>query len=261
VAPARLCAHLLQYPGVELKTGCTIAALDYTSAQGWSLLDQAGRILAIAPVVILANAAGARHFQQTEYLPLSQVRGQVSYVPATPASSDLRTVLSFDGYLTPALQGRHSLGATFDRDSDGAELVIADHLRNLRNLEQAAPALHNALAVADAATLTGRVAFRTYAGELPVVGPAPDAVFYRREYAALAKGQLRKSYPDAQYHPGLYLNLAHGARGITTTPLAAEILAAYIDGEPQPVPESLRQALHPGRFLIRQLRKGINNGK
>ncbi len=255
MAPGRLCARLLQYPGVELKTDCRVATLDYSTAQGWRLYDQSGRMLATAHVVILANADGAGRLPQTDYLPLSRVRGQVSHVPATRASDALRTVLSFDGYITPSVQGMHNLGATFDRDNEDAGLAAADHARNLRNLETVAPALHRALAVEDAAALPGRVAFRTYAGELPVVGPAPDAGFYRREYAALAKGQLRKSYPDAAYHPGLYLNLAHGARGVTTTPLAAEIIAAYIEGEPQPVPESLRQALHPGRFLIRQLRK------
>jgi tRNA 5-methylaminomethyl-2-thiouridine biosynthesis bifunctional protein len=205
--------------------------------------------------VILANADGAANIAQTDFLPLSRVRGQVSYVAATTASADLRCVLSFDGYITPALQGCHSLGATFERANDQVELAARDHLRNLENLEQAAPALRRALAVTDAAALPGRVSFRTYAGELPVVGPAPEADFYLREYAGLAKGRLRKAYAQAAYQPGLYLNLAHGARGVTTTPLAAEMIAAYLEGEPQPVPESLRQALHPGRFLIRRLRK------
>jgi tRNA 5-methylaminomethyl-2-thiouridine biosynthesis bifunctional protein len=259
VAPARLCEQLLQCPGVELTTDCSVAAMEHTSAAGWRLLDPAGRMLAAAPVVILANADGARLLPQTDYLPLNRVRGQVSHVPATEASTALRTVLSFDGYITPAIQGVHNLGATFDRDNPDTRLATADHLHNLRNLENAAPALHRALAVTDAAALPGRVAFRTYAGELPVVGPAPDAAFFRREYAALAKGQLRKSYPDAAYHPGLLLNLAHGARGVTTTLLAAEMIAAYLESEPQPVPESLRQALHPGRFLIRQLKKNRTN--
>ncbi|HEX5056385.1 MAG TPA: bifunctional tRNA (5-methylaminomethyl-2-thiouridine)(34)-methyltransferase MnmD/FAD-dependent 5-carboxymethylaminomethyl-2-thiouridine(34) oxidoreductase MnmC [Gammaproteobacteria bacterium] len=259
VDPARVCAHLLNHPAIELKTGCAVAALNYQIADGrageWRLYDQAGHVLGAAPAVILANAAGAAGFAQTDYLPLSRVRGQVSYVTATAASAALNCVLSFDGYITPALQGCHSLGATFDRGNDEMELAVADHLRNLENLEQAAPALRRALAVADAAALPGRVSFRTYAGALPVVGPAPEAAFYLKEYAGLAKGQLRKAYPKAACHPGLYLNLAHGARGVTTTPLAAEMIAAYIEGEPQPVPESLRQALHPGRFLIRQLKK------
>jgi tRNA 5-methylaminomethyl-2-thiouridine biosynthesis bifunctional protein len=167
----------------------------------------------------------------------------------------LRAVLSFNGYITPAAEGAHSLGATFDRGNAEERLLAEDHLRNLRNLEKAAPGLRRALGAVDTATLPGRVAFRGYAGELPAVGPAPDADFYLKEYAGLAKGQLRKSYPEALCHPGLYLNLGHGARGVTTAPLAAEIIAAYAEGEPQPVPESLRRALHPGRFLIRQLRK------
>jgi tRNA 5-methylaminomethyl-2-thiouridine biosynthesis bifunctional protein len=259
VDPARACAHLLDHPAIEFKPGCAVTALSYQIEDGrageWRLYDRAGNPLGAAPAVILANADGGAGFAQTDYLPLSRVRGQVSYVAATSASAALRCVLSFDGYITPTLRGCHSLGATFERDNDQLELVAADHLRNLGNLEQAAPALRRALAVTDASALPGRVSFRVYAGELPVVGPAPEADFYLREYSGLAKGQLRKDYPQAAYHAGLYLNLAHGARGVTTTPLAAEMIAAYLEGEPQPVPESLRQALHPGRFLIRRLRK------
>ncbi|HEY3486591.1 MAG TPA: bifunctional tRNA (5-methylaminomethyl-2-thiouridine)(34)-methyltransferase MnmD/FAD-dependent 5-carboxymethylaminomethyl-2-thiouridine(34) oxidoreductase MnmC [Gammaproteobacteria bacterium] len=257
VAPRRLCEHLLHHPAIELRTSTAVASMEHNSSEGWTLFDRQGHILAVADIVILANAGGGAQFPQVDYLSLRAVRGQVSYVPVTAASAALRTVLSFDGYITPALEGRHSLGATFDRDNTDPAPTTADHRRNLQNLEQAAPHVHRALTVADAGRLEGRVAFRTYAGELPVVGPAPDAAFYRREYAGLAKGQLHLPYPCGEYHPGLYLNLAHGARGVTTTPLAAEMIAAYADNEPQPLPEPVRQALHPGRFIVRRLRRGI----
>ena len=53
------------------------------------------------------------------------------------------------------------------------------------------------------------------------------------------------------------MNVAHGSRGVTTTPLAAEILAAYINNEMQPVPESIRRGLQPARFLIKALQRNL----
>jgi tRNA 5-methylaminomethyl-2-thiouridine biosynthesis bifunctional protein len=53
VAPARVCESLLRHPGVELKTGCAVAALECVpgaaSVPCWRLLDAAGRVLAVAP--------------------------------------------------------------------------------------------------------------------------------------------------------------------------------------------------------------------
>ncbi|WP_372765686.1 hypothetical protein, partial [Litorivivens sp.] len=55
----------------------------------------------------------------------------------------------------------------------------------------------------------------------------------------------------------LYLNVAHGSRGLTSTPLAAEILASQICGEVPPLPRELLRALSPSRFLIRDIIRGI----
>jgi len=52
---------------------------------------------------------------------------------------------------------------------------------------------------------------------------------------------------------GLYVNTAHGSRGLITTPLAGELLAAWLDGEPLPLPRAIAEACHPNRFLLRKL--------
>jgi len=59
--------------------------------------------------------------------------------------------------------------------------------------------------------------------------------------------------PD--YLPGLYINAAHGANGLATTPLAGEYLAALICGEPLPMLQEDIQAFHPLRYLVRELKK------
>ena len=43
-------------------------------------------------------------------------------------------------------------------------------------------------------------------------------------------------------------NLGHGSRGITHTPLSAEIVAAQLTGEPSPTGNYVLEALNPLRF-------------
>ena len=51
--------------------------------------------------------------------------------------------------------------------------------------------------------------------------------------------------------PGLYGLLGYASRGLTWAPLAAELLAAQLEGEPIPIELALLQALDPARFLLR----------
>ena len=53
--------------------------------------------------------------------------------------------------------------------------------------------------------------------------------------------------------PGLYLNTAHGSRGLSSTPLVAQLLASMICAEPLPMSRVLQRALAPSRFLVRDL--------
>ncbi|MEQ8516357.1 MAG: amino acid oxidase, partial [Chromatocurvus sp.] len=88
---------------------------------------------------------------------------------------------------------------------------------------------------------------------LPMVGPAPDRPDWRQRYAGLAHNARLAIPLEGTYHPGLFVNTAHGSRGLTTTPLAAELIAALACGEPAPVSRSLLRALAPARFIIRDI--------
>jgi tRNA 5-methylaminomethyl-2-thiouridine biosynthesis bifunctional protein len=46
-----------------------------------------------------------------------------------------------------------------------------------------------------------------------------------------------------------------GSRGLSYAPLSAEILASELAGETAILDEDLRLALHPARFMIRDLKK------
>ena len=84
----------------------------------------------------------------------------------------------------------------------------------------------------------------------------PDVPAYRRDYADIRHGRPVESHAPATYRRGLYVLGGLGSRGFQTGPLAAEVLADQMTGQPSALPASLLAAIHPGRFLIRALKRG-----
>ena len=66
------------------------------------------RLLASAPVVILAAAAEVRRFDACAGLPLKRIRGQITRLPATVGSRALRTVVCAEGYVAPPRGDEHT---------------------------------------------------------------------------------------------------------------------------------------------------------
>jgi tRNA 5-methylaminomethyl-2-thiouridine biosynthesis bifunctional protein len=226
VNPPALCRALTDIPGIAIKTGEEATALIHRE-KIWEVHGEEG-LLAQAPVVIVAGAAHTRRFTQTAHLPLRSIRGQITHLPATRKSAALSTALCTEGYIAPARQKVHTVGATYGNLEDTLELRVADHAENLAMLSQLAPALYAALGGdgLQPEALDGRAACRcNVADYLPLVGGVSPAM------------------------PGLYVNTGHGSRGLITTMLAAEALAAELEGEPAPLPDTLMSAISPGRFF------------
>ena len=72
-------------------------------------------------------------------------------------------------------------------------------------------------------------------------------------YGPLRKNAKQLIRQKGDYVPGLYINTAHGSRGLSSAPLCAEMLASQICGEPPPLSSELSRALSPARFLVRDL--------
>ncbi|MFN3586899.1 MAG: FAD-dependent 5-carboxymethylaminomethyl-2-thiouridine(34) oxidoreductase MnmC, partial [Moraxellaceae bacterium] len=246
--------HLLATPGITLRTEARVAALATDDDGDWLALGAEGTCLASAPVLVLAGGLGMRMLPEARGLPLKPVRGQISRVPPSPASRALRTVLCYGGYLSPLLPGdEHCLGATFQPGREDVVETEEDHRQNRAGLRQLLPALADSLpATSD---WQGRAALRCQSPDyLPMVGPLGDVATMAADYAGLADGRVQH-YPPLAVRPGLYANLAHGAKGFTNALLSAEILAAELCGEPAPVSRACLDALHPMRFVIRALRR------
>ncbi|HZX18765.1 MAG TPA: bifunctional tRNA (5-methylaminomethyl-2-thiouridine)(34)-methyltransferase MnmD/FAD-dependent 5-carboxymethylaminomethyl-2-thiouridine(34) oxidoreductase MnmC [Pseudomonas sp.] len=254
VHPPALCELLSQQPTIQLQLHQEALELrrDGDSWQAWN----GEQLLASASVVVLASAAEIKGFNQAAHLPLKRIRGQISRLPATAASRALSTVVCAEGYVAPVRQDEHTLGASFDFNSDDLTLNSADHASNLHLLEEISPELANRLNVAALSPeqLQGRAAFRcTSPDYLPIVGPLADAAAFAEAYAVLSKDARQVPETPCPWLDGLYINSGHGSRGLITAPLSGELIAAWLNDEPLPVPADVAQACHPNRFSLRAL--------
>jgi tRNA 5-methylaminomethyl-2-thiouridine biosynthesis bifunctional protein len=198
------------------------ATVDRLEREGssWRALDAAGRVIAQAPTLVLANAFDARRLLPEARLPLSAVRGQVTYLPPTDARS-LDIVVSGSGYVAPLPGGGHCIGASYRHDDPDASVRPEEHEENLRRAEAMLPGFTAGL---DGAALRGWTGYRaTVPDRLPIFG-ASDV-------------------------PGIHLATGLGSRGLLWAPLGAELLASALEGDPLPLSRDHAGAISPRRFL------------
>lgn len=257
--PRRLIEVLLAQSNIEFLGGIRIENLQPTAlnaTQGWQVTSRAPLPQpledAVFDAVIITGGMDSAGFHQTAELPLRPVRGQITQVAATPATTRIRHAINYEGYFNPARAGQHTFGATFQPNCTDLHPRPEDHAENWKNLRSALPAIGAALDAAGPAQ--GRVGIRCQTPDyLPIVGPVPHADWYRLAYADLATGFLKRRFPVGQYWPGLYISVGHGSRGITSSYFAAETIASYLHGEPHLADRAVLEAIHPARFLIRDL--------
>jgi tRNA 5-methylaminomethyl-2-thiouridine biosynthesis bifunctional protein len=257
VHPPALCQAQAAQANIELLSHQEALELRKIDDQ-WQAFD-GERLLASAAVVVLAGAAEIKRFAQSAELPLKRIRGQITCLAETPQSQALTTVVCAEGYVAPARLGEHTLGASFDFNNDDLNPTTAEHVGNLAMLEEISTDLVTRLHIGEQLVedLQGRAAFRcTSPDYLPIVGPLADREAFLEAYAALSKDA--RLVPDiaCPWLDGLYVNSGHGSRGLITAPLSGELLAAWLDNEPLPLPRSVAEACHPNRFALRRLIRG-----
>jgi tRNA 5-methylaminomethyl-2-thiouridine biosynthesis bifunctional protein len=174
-------------------------------------------------IVILANASDALKLHPVPHLRLRRVRGQLTYLPED-ALEPPHVVVLRGGMILPPVERLCVLGASFDIDDEDEAVRKDSHAANLQRLERMI------LQKTTAEPLQGRVAFRTVAPDrLPVVGRLGENV---------------------------YGAFAFGSRGLIWAALAAEVVAAELEGDPAPLEGSLLEALAPERFSARAKSRG-----
>jgi len=228
--PAAWCRLLLDHPSIAVETA-SVAGID---ALGLPIAVSGERIQADAVVLCIAGAALG--MENMPALPLRLIRGQVSECRATAASSGWRRAHCHNGYLTPAIDGLHCVGATFNLRDPEPLPRDSDDRANLDRLKSNLPERWGQMGGDGIAIVDRRVAFRCQANDyLPVAGLSPGA----------------RNSSDVP----LLLNLAHGSRGIGGTPLVADLIADLISAMPGCVDAAMASVLDPVRFDARAHRR------
>ena len=216
--------------------------------EGWRV--QTNHSVYESDAVIICNAASANCFEQTTALNLQPVRGQVSYLNSKMA---INTVICDKGYAVPLDNQQLLIGATFSRDDSSEQIKAEDHVQNLKqynnSLRESSSCLDDIKG--------GRASVRAMtADRLPIVGAVPDFSYYQSQYSDLSKGKKASTYKAAEYHKGLYINAGHGSRGLTSSFLCADLIAALVSNTALPVDAGVVAKLHPARFIIKRLLSG-----
>lgn len=235
VRPAAWCRHLLDHALIRPSRSQVIA---FSAGTRPAVTTADGQRLS-ADALILATATDTRNLPGLAWLPTGISRGQLSHVAATEASVQWTQPLCHAGYLIPAVDGLHCVGASYDRQRSEPVIDPADDAFNLEQLARHLPEHHAALGGHQARIISSRAALRCESPDrVPLAGIAPDP-------SHLPHRQL----------DNVYLNIAHGSRGLTHTPLCAELLADTISQRPVSVEPEIRQALAPERFVLRKRRR------
>ena len=221
IDPICLTNHLAK--GAETHFGFSVVSMRRDDGK-YHLIAGDGRQLTCDQLVVAAGAdlAALHQMLAIQGITIDVTSGQVSHVPETAALTGLRAGISFGGYLTPAKDGFHELGATFDREGN-IEILASAHLHNKQLLPHGFGD-----GLPDPASYGARVSRRaSTADRNPVCGKINDDLFIL--------GSL-------------------GARGLTLAPLLGDMLAAEILGMPVTLARDIRRGLDPYRFRLRASR-------
>ena len=245
--PQQLCSALLQHAHITVRDHAPVQALT-RAGDGWRVTLANGEAMEAAQCCI--TAAHESTVLLADYgINLGCVGGQVSAFLRNDAAAPLRSILCHSGYVIPISQPRvgsaepfaagvsdseqsverrsqpkgtrspsiqsYLVGATYHRD-DMLSVTDDRHTQNRAALMEILPQLTSV------ETVGGRSSIRaTTPDRLPFIGAVDD---------------------------GLYVATGFGSRGLLSAPLAAEMIASAIAGEPPPVTAALLRALNPLRF-------------
>lgn len=207
--------------------------------------------------VVIANGHLFDQFSQSRQVPLGKVKGQVSHIPTTETLKQLKTVLCYDGYMTPVNpnNGHHCIGASYDRGHLDNEFDSVAQQENGDKLRKCVPNQSWPLQV-DTSSNQSRQGIRCVSRDhLPFVGNLGHFDQIKASYSNLQQMAIEDAEQIPQY-PNLFCMLGLGSRGLSSAPLLAETLASQICGDPLPLPVDVLENLHPSRMWVRKLRKG-----
>lgn len=248
LVPGDLCDYWVSGQNrISLHDNIDIHELNKTDS-GWQLINDQQKVIDEGQLVVLANSNNVNDLIPQGPLPLVPVRGQLTYF-TSPSSSNEHAVVCNRGHVIPRQSG-YWVGATHQRNNNNLSATVTDDRTNHLTLTSL-----NHVDSFNADTEQSWVGIRcTTPDRLPLAGGIPDQDFYHKHYRDLHHGRTHQSFPPARYIDGLYVCTGLGSRGVTQALYTAECLGEIITGKRQ-TSDSILSALHPGRFLLKQLRR------
>ncbi|EJG3309552.1 bifunctional tRNA (5-methylaminomethyl-2-thiouridine)(34)-methyltransferase MnmD/FAD-dependent 5-carboxymethylaminomethyl-2-thiouridine(34) oxidoreductase MnmC [Campylobacter upsaliensis] len=199
-------------------------------------------------ILIYALGADAKDFLHYEAMLLSRVRGQLTHLKPFFKTE---FPLSSKAYICPPKSNLQVIGATYDRLNTNPKGQRKDDEENLEKIKEFLKGDE------EIEILGSRVGFRSYSSDrFCIAGAAYDEEFYKQNYKALL-WHKNKPQISPQNIPNLYLSLAQGSRAFSSSVLCARYLCALINDEPLGFYADFIPHIHPARFLIRKLKKGL----
>lgn len=199
VSPQKVCIKLIN--GVEVKLNQRVE--DAAALEG--------------DATILACATKVKLFTEAEHLPVTGVRGQVTYVAENERSAKIKSTISYGGHISPALNGVHYMGATFQPWLNHCNLMPEDDLANISKMCERMPSLAGQYDI-----VSSRAGVRTASRDhFPIVGQLSDKV---------------------------YVSAAHGSHGFVSGVSSAMILAKKIVKGQDLMSEDVLRTISPARF-------------
>ncbi|EAI2899885.1 bifunctional tRNA (5-methylaminomethyl-2-thiouridine)(34)-methyltransferase MnmD/FAD-dependent 5-carboxymethylaminomethyl-2-thiouridine(34) oxidoreductase MnmC [Campylobacter upsaliensis] len=199
-------------------------------------------------ILIYTLGADAKDFLHYEAMLLSRVRGQLTHLKPFFKTE---FPLSSKAYICPPKSNLQVIGATYDRLNTNPKGQRKDDKENLEKIKEFLKGDE------EIEILGSRVGFRSYSSDrFCIAGAAYDEEFYKQNYKALL-WHKNKPQISPQNIPNLYLSLAQGSRAFSSSVLCARYLCALINDEPLGFYADFIPHIHPARFLIRKLKKGL----
>lgn len=230
------CVEDTRRHGARVRFGTTVVGISDDAQLEFS----SGECAQFDAVVVCA-AQGASELLADQELGLNAIRGTITAY-RVEACYSLPCVICADGYASPVIDGEMVVGASFERLPDGQP----DPVSNLDRLRVISARLAE---YCETVPSTERTSIRSATiDRMPSVGQLRDLT----QKLIPSMSQLH----HLPRNPRLWVLGGLGSRGLTSAPLAAELLLAQMRGCELPIGKRLVRAVDPLRFVLRRHQRG-----
>lgn len=254
LSPRSLCDVYTHNNNIKCITDTKALALNFDK-KVWQVKNSQGHYYQAA-IVIIANSYDALNFQQSSHYPLIHNFGQIDEYTNSKFNNGPSCIVCAKAYVMPASPESQFIGGI----TKPVEISKTDISRIAGENIELSKTISIQLAedLKRNKRLTSRTGLRCSSPDyLPLVGPVENRIRCQEIYKVLSRNARKQPTEEPAYEPGLFINVAHGSHGLSSTPIAASYLANLINKTPLPINNANLNCLHPIRYLISNLKKQL----